>query len=193
MDPNAALGLITAALREDDIPGAAMASQDLEAWLRSGAFAPGPITLAEFLKEIRSSWARLHEDSSLGASEGEPVEDVSFASETTGRVILLRGLRLEWFPMPENQGMVMAIVRDRWKRMLITDILYPASTEKLPTLGDVLGEVARQALEWTKASQSRDEARIARTLPYSKSALGLRLFLCDDPYDWLIREAAKKA
>lgn len=192
MDPNEALRRLSAALRENDLPAAAEIAQDLEEWIHRGGF-PGGEWLAEFLQEVRAQWERTMGEPSLGASEGEPVDDVSFESGSSGRVTLLRGLTLVWIRLPENQAMQMAVVRDRWKRSLLTDILYPTDEASLPTLKDVLAEVARQALVWEKASQSHDAEIIERMRPYSKSSLGLRMFICDEPYAWLIREAALKA
>lgn len=60
MDPNAALEFIIEAIREDDLPQAGMAMEDLEQWLRSGGFSPKPELLADYLKEVLNSWSRLH-------------------------------------------------------------------------------------------------------------------------------------
>jgi hypothetical protein len=60
MDPTAALESVTDALREDDIPRAAMAIEDLELWLRKGGFPPEGDALADFFQELLSSWARMH-------------------------------------------------------------------------------------------------------------------------------------
>lgn len=200
MDPNAALQAITAALRDNDVPEAAMVSEDLEAWFRAGGFSPAPELLAEFFEALRANWAALHTrpamgeafEAALGAAEEGPVEDVSFETESSGRVILLRGLTLTWIPMPDNPGYMMGIVRDRWKRMLLTDILYPEGEKNLPDLKGVLLEVARQALAWEKSYQEGPES-MERNKPYSKSAIGLRLFTCDEPYRWLLAEAARLA
>lgn len=60
MDPTIAAQFIIDALKEDDLPQAAMAMEDLENWLRKGGFAPKSDVLAELLRELLKNWARLH-------------------------------------------------------------------------------------------------------------------------------------
>jgi len=60
MDPDAAAQYIIDALREDDLPGAAMAMEDLEHWLRRGGVPPKSAVLAELVREVLNNWARLH-------------------------------------------------------------------------------------------------------------------------------------
>lgn len=60
MDPTAAAQFIIDALKEDDLPQAGMAMEELENWLRRGGFAPRPEVLAELFREILKNWARLH-------------------------------------------------------------------------------------------------------------------------------------
>lgn len=60
MDPTAAAKFIIDALKEDDLPQAGMAMEELENWLRHGGFAPKSEVLADLLVEVMKSWARLH-------------------------------------------------------------------------------------------------------------------------------------
>lgn len=65
MDPTAAIEIITDFLRDDNIPEAAMAIEDLELWLRKGGFPPDGDALAEFFQELLASWARMHRQGGL--------------------------------------------------------------------------------------------------------------------------------
>lgn len=60
MDPTEVAKFIINALREGNLPEAAMAMEDLENWLGRGGFAPQPEVLGQLLREIINSWARLH-------------------------------------------------------------------------------------------------------------------------------------
>ncbi len=60
MDPTATAQFIIDALKEGDIPTAAMAMEDLENWLKKGGFPPQPNVLAKLLREIMNSWSQLH-------------------------------------------------------------------------------------------------------------------------------------
>lgn len=69
-------------------------------------------------------------------------EDVTFEKGTLGRIILVRGLRLEWGDL--GSGPV-AVLRDHWKRMFITDIPAPNEGPR-PGLREILKVLGKAAL-----------------------------------------------